>query len=324
VIQPSIQPLIRESEEQRLCPFISVKGDFEDTPDAVISRAQRPKGGKATFGLKVVESKDCCKLGTMMERGFFDYRWPFNRYQLEIEGSQVGTCTIFSCFQDKVLCQVMRIESEIKCLNVSLAAGGRLRFGCMCSALEAETYHTEWSEDYKQAKLLNDALPNWSFSMEVTGADIIEPSESDGGSIRTGLHYSTHQCEEFVANYSVSVPQGQSQNVIAMFSLGYVHSKIRVLSPAVNIQKLAQIGFSSARYKSYLWQNLYPSLDIGSDGHTDVSWSEPYLVARCLEKVLSVNFIHVWPVRGGDVGQLLYAPVTSLLPFIKFNFQEIL
>lgn len=72
-------------------------GDFERTYYSSLARAQRQSGGQATFGLGIAANQDSfhdaddpkergsnLKLGQMIERGCFNYRWPFNEYALQL------------------------------------------------------------------------------------------------------------------------------------------------------------------------------------------------------------------------------------------------
>jgi hypothetical protein len=120
--------------------LISVRGDFETSLYSSLSRAQRLFGGPATFGFEVsadrkvydpdaspTEGKEELegsnfRLGPLIERGCFNYRWPLHEYHLlrnEMDAPDesqpkhdtiVGTCVMFSFVKDRVLYQIIRIE----------------------------------------------------------------------------------------------------------------------------------------------------------------------------------------------------------------------
>jgi len=143
------------------------RGNFSTSLYASLSRTQVKFGGPATFGLEIAradyaydpeapnpsngdaEKQSSFKLGRMIERGCFNYRWPVNEYYLdlhekhssfrnnerEIDAQQIttaatvdsehltsnfdekdslenhiGTCQMFSFAMDSMLYQVLRIE----------------------------------------------------------------------------------------------------------------------------------------------------------------------------------------------------------------------
>lgn len=78
-------------------------------------------GGSATFGLRLAGEGSTFRLGNMVERGCFNYRWPVNEYSLllnktseddDSSETEVGTCTRFSYIKDGVCYQVMRLEQR--------------------------------------------------------------------------------------------------------------------------------------------------------------------------------------------------------------------
>ncbi|KAM7197469.1 hypothetical protein V8F20_006614, partial [Naviculisporaceae sp. PSN 640] len=126
--------------------LVFARGEFEYSLYLALARGQKEKGGKSAFGLKIAlvdelardkegpRFRPCC----MVERGCFNYRWPFNEFCLHIDqkrpgflppastriGSDptapttigaaslpVGTCSLLSFVKDGVLFQVMRLNS---------------------------------------------------------------------------------------------------------------------------------------------------------------------------------------------------------------------
>jgi hypothetical protein len=136
------------------------RGNFSTSLYASLSRTQVEFGGPTTFGLEIARAdypydpKDengakkgsSFSLGTMIERGCFNYRWPFNEYYLDLhkkigviehkkhdevdtqssakeeklevkhetcnadEEKHVGTCQMFSFAMNDMFYQVLRIE----------------------------------------------------------------------------------------------------------------------------------------------------------------------------------------------------------------------
>jgi hypothetical protein len=142
------------------------RGNFSTSLYASLSRTQVKFGGPATFGLEIaradyaydpaspdhsngnIEKQSSFRLGRMIERGCFNYRWPVNEYYLDLHEqhrsfrhkkrdidvkqtattatvdsehltsnadedyleNHVGTCQMFSFAMDSMFYQVLRIE----------------------------------------------------------------------------------------------------------------------------------------------------------------------------------------------------------------------
>jgi hypothetical protein len=112
--------------------LIMARGHFSTSLYTSLSRAQIEFGGPATFGLEISrteqkynpDEKDSrgssFKLGTMIDRGCYNYRWPVNEYHLdkwvkdnEAEEKHVGKCQMFSCAKEGTFYQVLRIEENV-------------------------------------------------------------------------------------------------------------------------------------------------------------------------------------------------------------------
>ena len=96
--------------------LIMARGHFSTSLYTSLSRAQIEFGGPATFGLEISRTEkrydprengsrgSSFKLGTMIDRGCYNYRWPVNEYHLdewvkdddEAEEKHVGKCQMFS------------------------------------------------------------------------------------------------------------------------------------------------------------------------------------------------------------------------------------
>jgi hypothetical protein len=126
------------------CPrrgLVQAQGSFSTSLYASLSRMQIDFGGPATFGLEIARTENAYNpqggeaglqgstfnLGTMIERGCFNHRWPFNEYYLDLheklginghdtpaekylQDTHVGTCQMFSFTQDRMFYQILRIE----------------------------------------------------------------------------------------------------------------------------------------------------------------------------------------------------------------------
>ncbi len=145
--------------------IVFARGNFEQSMYSSLARAQRHFGGESTFGLELDDTKDpfdpktktgtSLRLGGMIERGAFNYRWPFNEYALGlneqryevdevkesdyIKEKEVGTCAILSFVKERTLYQILQLESSCRsdvdeCYSfpsdgqVIISIGGLIRF----------------------------------------------------------------------------------------------------------------------------------------------------------------------------------------------------
>ncbi|KAK4210373.1 hypothetical protein QBC37DRAFT_322240 [Rhypophila decipiens] len=133
--------------------LVYARGDFEYSLYLALARGQKEKGGKSAFGLKVAPSDELAKHGEgprfrpccMVERGCFNYRWPFNEFCLHVDtpkprptstpptstasspgapdvtsnkqkiaASPVGTFSLASYVRDGVLYQILRLSPTLQ------------------------------------------------------------------------------------------------------------------------------------------------------------------------------------------------------------------
>lgn len=161
--------------------IIFARGDFDYSLYSYLARAQRMVGGKSSFGLKLAPdqpqynpspegiattaSGSSFRLGSIIERGCFNYRWPVHQYSLlynEEEVQETGTCTFFSFVKDGILYQLLHLEQV--CLpefntcygfppisGVTLRVGGPINFQ-MLNSTDADTDTDTDNEEEKKKK----------------------------------------------------------------------------------------------------------------------------------------------------------------------------
>jgi hypothetical protein len=176
------------------CGFVAVKGDFEASLDSIIARAQRPRGGKATFGIKVPDPPTdrpnlYLSLGKIEAKGTFNHRWPFNRFALERDEERIGSCSMFSCVKDGTLYQVVRLSTAEICSDRSIAPwlvsgreaqhldpttnrvalefGGVFRFSCLCGGLQEGSSVSSWNESNSVGRIEHTCLPGRKLVLQI-------------------------------------------------------------------------------------------------------------------------------------------------------------
>ncbi|KAK4102630.1 hypothetical protein N658DRAFT_495342, partial [Parathielavia hyrcaniae] len=103
--------------------IVFARGDFEYSLYLSLARGQRDRGGKSAFGLQVAEPDPSEEprphyvLGPIIERGCYNYRWPYTAFCLHVvdrsqpftEPSKTGTCSMLSFVRNGVVYQLLRI-----------------------------------------------------------------------------------------------------------------------------------------------------------------------------------------------------------------------
>lgn len=111
--------LLQLTAPDPLCGIVFVRGDFPNTADAILARAQQPdtSGNKGAFGLEIDSLSSDFVLGGRRNQGFVNLRWPYIQYELRrrysdggVEQIHVGTYEAFSFVRDGVVFQVVCIR----------------------------------------------------------------------------------------------------------------------------------------------------------------------------------------------------------------------
>jgi hypothetical protein len=146
--------LLQLTAPDKICGVVFVRGQFPNTPDAILARAQRrdDTGFKGTFGtrLEPAEIDTDLELGERRAQGWVNFRWPYTQYTLKRKDDKVdgnsGTYEEISFVRSGTVFQIIRIkwgsgssisdfdstETQDNC-TVKVKAGGIVRFGCPCS-----------------------------------------------------------------------------------------------------------------------------------------------------------------------------------------------
>jgi hypothetical protein len=98
------------------CGLVYARGSFSNYPDAILARAQRIKGGKSTFGLKVsTKSGDPDYFQFDQEsteyEGIINFQWPYIELPMTSAGFLPGKYSQFSFVRDGTVFQIVRITA---------------------------------------------------------------------------------------------------------------------------------------------------------------------------------------------------------------------
>jgi len=97
------------------CGIVYVRGNFQNTPDAILARAQRPdnSGLKGSFGVQIHRDSHF-ELGEKQAQGLINFRWPYIQYDLKkkpgFQDGNSGTYEEISFVKDRTVFQIARIK----------------------------------------------------------------------------------------------------------------------------------------------------------------------------------------------------------------------
>jgi hypothetical protein len=134
------------------CGVVFIRGNFPNTADAILSRAQRRDhtGEKGTFGLEVVPDGSDFVLGEKRSQGLVNFRWPYIQCELRrktkdggVEETSSGTYEALSFVKDRIVYQIVcvRLATGLGISTgtetgsiISFRIGSKIQLGCLCSA----------------------------------------------------------------------------------------------------------------------------------------------------------------------------------------------
>ena len=310
--------LLQITSPSPLCGFVCARGDFPDTPDSILARSQRYRGGKSTFGLKLSSEGSDYAVGGCTERGSFNFRWPVVEYSLERKDSEPGVLSLLSFVRDGTLFQVMRLRpGEILSSKwnrrtipkkddkgktnhrIVVTAGGKMQFSCRCGGLEPQANGYKVGHDTTGfvRNLCNECFSNspqhaaLSMQVFVDGDRVTLRNETSGGNDNQPKGFGD-------TSFSTTVPisPGKATTIIATLRFCNVGDVEKLLEPpeSEDIYKYIALDQDCYNATALLWGGNPGNFDSDEDGDDFNSYfSEICLAGRCLERLLSVNSLPV-------------------------------
>ncbi|KAI0113423.1 hypothetical protein F4814DRAFT_460539 [Daldinia grandis] len=321
--------LLHMSARDQKQGVIFAHGDFKNTYHSSLSRAQRQQVVNATFGLRIPDNQELFKqkvdsenppsmfeLGDMIERGCFNYRWPFHEYILLLNkdgkpnSRETGTCATVSFVRNDVLYQVIRLEKGCRpeadsCFlsrwdgQLVLSIGGSIKFGIFSTGdSNTEVKYTTVGphlgiiedENKTQLEFRVYQLCGDEYNLLSLG----EPPENDnddGIGKRIGSFYLS-------ANLTETKPQGlngqKSKNVhvfIAELRLRKGGHEQPWPSTPTSEETYEYIGIDpgSKMNTAAMWDAIFQRREDLIARYSELS--EVDLIGRCMEKILTVELV---------------------------------
>jgi hypothetical protein len=161
---PDWHELLQLTAPDKDCGIVFARGNFPNTPDAILARAQvrDDSGSRGTFDIHFLHEPKTetashidrkgpsgYKFGEKRAQGLANLRWPYMQYELERKGvkeARKGSYERISFIKDGTMFQVIRLRSgtlskkdlkdtkgpDIQ-LPIKFRIGGKVQFGCPCS-----------------------------------------------------------------------------------------------------------------------------------------------------------------------------------------------
>lgn len=359
--------------------IIFARGDPYDSLYSYLARAQRTVGGKSTFGLKLDPNQpfyrppetnlvtgksypgslSAFRLGKIIERGCFNYRWPVHEYALllnEEKTKETGTCTFFSFVQNRTLYQLLHLEQVCRpefdtCFtfppvgHVDLLVGGPMHFQVLHSA-GPDTDSEEEAERKRIVQSLEpDTMDNWRCEQQQDDSSSVRLNckvfqlERDDGqwkplSLTKPEENKSSKLDSFrPCGYNVRANLPEAKNIrymnkrvtfLAAFELYDGPYEAKLDRPPSPKEIYDYVGAKSSNYSSAtgaMWQTLF--LEKAKDTYHVSELSEVNLVARCLEKILQVDIIPA-SFNSGNPTKTSLAVVSNLFIRAEIDLKALL
>lgn len=307
---------------------------------ASLARGQREDGGVSTFGLKLAKDRETedhemedhkmedhktestFHRGRLLERGCFNYRWPFHEYSLLLTGKrepkgEVGTLVLCSFIQDQVLYQVLRIQQSESTYGTSrfLPARGQLELTLRGPALFQSFFQSATTSDhqvdvkkdleYQRSNIRigtfsENCMQIYDINLNIGLEAVVFHYKSDGEREQLPLERLNSKgpppCHTR-CRVGVSLGPGKDKSAtfvtaIRMFdTTGSAHSMPEWPDPpsSEDIFHLVAAGNSNVESTGMMWEIIFRQRYLRPDWISHLH--EVNLIARSLERIVEVDII---------------------------------
>lgn len=294
-----------------ICGIVFVRGQFPNTPDAILARAQRrdDTGNKGTFGtrlLPAVADSDL-ELGERRHQGLVNFRWPYTQYELKRKNGNWdgtrGTYDEISFVKDQVVFQIIRIkwgsgsslsdydsvDAQEK-LTVTFKSGGVVQFGCPCSnggPPNLDNFQLNSVEAGGTRLSCISELYQKRFDLQLSVNDIPQ----DVGVPLQGLSDDEIRGTEIDISvlHDVELLVGEPIVIVSSYALRNINDESIEVSSLEDIDDYLGIRTTSVNMTDRLWTALC------STNYEANEALEFCVVGRCVEQILCVSYVPLPP-----------------------------
>jgi hypothetical protein len=313
--------LLQLTAPDKTCGVVYVRGQFPNTPDAILARAQRrdDTGFKGTFGtrLEPAEIDTDLELGERRAQGWVNFRWPYTQYTLKRKGDKLdgnsGTYEEISFVRSGTVFQIIRIkwgsgssisdfdstDTQENC-TVKVKAGGIVRFGCPCSndtSVGKDTFKLAIAHNGNRVSCVSETYQKrLEVQMSIRGIpeDTGDPLESRGADERVN----TEADVSSIRRIELSV--GDPIYIVSSYALRDADDERDSVDKAsfTDLEDYLGVSNTSLNMTDRLWTALCSTNYEASEA------VEFCVVGRCVEQILGVTSIP-FPSTGVGISSTL-------------------
>jgi hypothetical protein len=297
--------LLQLTAPDKTCGVVFVRGQFPNTSDAILARAQRrdDTGFKGTFGtrLEPAEIDTDLELGERRAQGWVNFRWPYTQYTLKRKDDKLdgnnGTYEEISFVRSGTVFQIIRIKwgsgSSISDFDstetqdnytVKVKAGGIVRFGCPCSndtSVGKDTFKLGIADNAKRVSCVSETYQKRievQMSIRGTPEDAGDPLESRGADERLN----TEADVSSIRRIELSI--GDPIYIVSSYALRDADDERDTVDNAsfADLEDYLGVSNTSLNMTDRLWTALCSTNYEASEA------VEFCVVGRCVEQILGV------------------------------------
>lgn len=289
------------------CGLVFVRGRFANNAGSILARAQGSvhQKSKDLFGARLARATAVgdIEYGAKKAQGWINFRWPYLNYELRRKDCSsdrtTGSYEQITFVRDGVVFQVVRIrwgsESSISddedaadmrdTVTVKIQTGGRVRFGCPCSATRPTTkdsFELGVGKDQGQ-----ETLACTSSKYEKRLETQIFVNGVSHGSSQEARSIMNAEAADTTTVHNLEVSFGQPTYIVYALALREAHdpplSALQVRF--TDIEDYLGVDLKSANMTDRLWTGLC------SPNYEGAEAVELCAVGRCVEQILGVAAI---------------------------------
>jgi hypothetical protein len=317
--------LLQLTAPDKTCGVVFVRGQFPNTPDAILARVQRrdDTGFKGTFGtrLEPAEIDTDLELGERRAQGWVNFRWPYTQYTLKRKGDKLddssGTYEEISFVRSGTVFQIIRIkwgsgssisdfdstDTQENC-TVKVKVGGIVRFGCPCSidtSVGNDAFKVAIATNGNRVNCVSEVYQKRlevQMSIRGTPEDAGDPLESrDADEWRN-----TDSDVSLIRRLELSI--GDPIYIVSPCALRDANDERDTVDNATftDLEDYLGISNTSLNMTDRLWTALCST-------NYEASEAEEFcVVGRCVEQILGVTSIPFPSSRAGHSSTLKHSP----------------
>ncbi|KUJ07864.1 uncharacterized protein LY89DRAFT_765921 [Mollisia scopiformis] len=279
--------LLQLTAPDETCGLVFLRGQFPNTADAILARAQRrdDSGSKGTLGtrLQPAELNTDLELGERRVQGWINLKWPYSQYELkkktDIWDGSGGTLEQISFIRSGTIFQILRLQwghgtslsdydsADAQKHTITLRAGGIVQFGCPCSNggppnRDTFTSTSDHHGDHKLSCLSGRYQKRLEMRLFINGvsqnlapsATHLDVEEVDGHEIDLTSHHKIELLDNepvfIVSTYALKHVDDEEESCISGY-FSEIEDHLGISNTSVNMTDRLWTACCSTNYEAY-------------------------------------------------------------------------